>query len=48
MNNTILCPARETLIDLIKRAEEQGYTQDEAIALLVKYNLVSDDPDDMD
>lgn len=47
MNNTISCPA-ETLIDLVKRAEEQGYTRDEAIALLVEHNLVSDDPDDMD
>ncbi len=40
-------PAEE-LINLVKLAEEQGYTRDEAIDLLVKYRLISDEPNDID
>lgn len=47
MNTPIICPL-ETLLDLIKRLEEHGCTQDESIELLVKYNLISDEPNDMD
>lgn len=38
----------ETLVDMVKLAERQGYSREEAIQILVKHGLVSDDDDDMD
>lgn len=38
----------EEILDMVYLAEEHGYTQDEALSLLAKYNLIEDSDDDMD
>lgn len=39
---------KEEILEMVHLAQEQGYTTDEAINLLVKYHIISNSDDDMD